>query len=125
MNAEIEKLKYHIRMIAESINREEHPIPLLVIEFDWDEKQLSKAHDIFEKYDRLLTEKMSPTWRDLEKDLKTEFNIGYQEVKSIVNAFYSNGQWGVVCHWFAKGQEPTCPVELKHILRAEKVALSG
>jgi len=120
MNPDIDKIKFHIRMLAEAIDSEEHPIPCLVVEFDWDEKQLTKAHDVFEKYDRLLTEKKNPSWHDLERDLRAEFNIGYQEVKSIVNAFYSNGQWGDVCHWFAAGQEPTCPVELKHILERKR-----
>lgn len=118
MTTEIEKMKYHIRMLAEALDYEEHPIPYLVVEFDWDEQQLTKAHDIFEKYDRLLAEGKSPLWSDLEHDLRTEFDIGYQEVKSVVNAFYSNAQWWNVCYWFAKGQEPSCPMELKHIVEA-------
>lgn len=116
MSTDLEKIKYHIRMLAEALNFKEHPIPYLVVEFDWDDKNLNRAHDIFEKYDNLLTEGKNPSWRDLEKELKVEFNIGYQSVKSIVNAFYWNSQWTDVCIWFAKGQEPTCPVELKHML---------
>jgi hypothetical protein len=116
MSTELEKIKYHVRMLAEALDYEEFPIPHLAIELDWSEAQLNKAHDIFEKYDRLLEEKKNPTWRELENDLKTEFDIGYQAVKSIVNAFHANGQWGNVCYWFAKAQEPTCPIELKHIV---------
>lgn len=116
MENDIEKIKFHIRQLAEALDIEEHPIPALVIELDWDEKQLTKAHDIFEKYDWLLEKTDKPNWKALEDDLKAEFDIGYQEVKSVVSAFFDNGQWRNVCRWFAKGQEPLCPSELKYIL---------
>ena len=119
MNIEstITKLEFHIRLLAEALNTQEHPIPGLVIEFDWDERQLEKAHDVFEKYDEQLNnDGNSPLCNDLEKELKQEFQISYQSVKSIVNAFYNNGQWQNVCYWFAKGQPPCTSMEMEHIL---------
>lgn len=116
MSDDIEKIKYHIRLLAEALDYETHPIPSLVVSFDWDDNDLDAAHDIFEKYDKLLSEGSSPSWMDLERDLKSKFAIGYQSVKTIVNAFYRNSQWTNVCVWFAKGQEPSCPMELKHII---------
>lgn len=117
MENEIDKIKYHIRMLAEVIDSKEHPIPSLVVSLNWDEKDLDRAEDIFGKYDALLNEGKNPSWQELEIDLKAEFGIGYKGVKEVVNAFYRNSQWPDVCFWFAKGQEPTCPMELKHIIQ--------
>ena len=120
IEAEIERMKCHIRLLASAIDIREHPIPWLVVEFDWNEDQLEKAHDLFEKYDKMLGEGKKPSWTELETDLKNEFAISYQSVKSIVNAFYRNGQWLEVCQWFAEGHQPGCPTELQHILERRR-----
>jgi hypothetical protein len=118
MNKEIAKLKYQVRLLGQSVDFDTHPIPSLVVGLDWDEQDLRKAGDIFQKYDGLLQGGKNPAYGELEQDLRREFhNVGYQEVKTIVNAFYASNQWQNVCLWFAKGQDPTCPSELKHILQ--------
>ena len=38
MERELEKLKFHIRLIGETIDNRSYPIPFLVIEMDWNDK---------------------------------------------------------------------------------------
>ena len=102
---EIEKLKFHIRLLSETIDPSFNPIPALVIQLNWDDKNLDKAHDIFEKYDKQIEEKIDVSWHAFEHDLRDTFGIGYQTVKSIVLAFYRNHQWTEVCYQYAKEYE--------------------
>lgn len=99
--SDIEKIKYHIKMIAESIDSREHPIASLVISMDWDGDDLNRAHDVFEKYDNMLENKDEVNWTQFEMELKETFGIGYQTVKSIILAFYRNHQWTEVCKLYA------------------------
>ncbi len=100
--SELDKIKYHIKMIGETINSLDHPIASLVISMDWDGDDLNKAHDIFEAYDnKINNEEEDINWTGLELDLRSEFDIGYQTVKSIILAFYRNYQWIEVCAQYA------------------------
>lgn len=94
---QIQKMKYHIRQLAEALDSKTHPIASLVIEKDWSHDDLEAAHDIFEKYADLLDKNELVNWTAFEHELRKKFNIGYQEVKSIILAFYRNGQWREVC----------------------------
>jgi len=125
MDEDIQKIKWHIKRLAGALDSERHSITALVIYLDWSEDQLERASDIFEKYDRLLEEKKSANWQDLEKELKEEFRIGYQAVKTIVNAFYDDHLWQNVCCWFAESQEPTCPVELLPLMKRGRSRSAG
>ena len=60
---------------GETINSESDSIPSLVIEMDWDDDDLKKARDIFEKYDNALQNKASVNWTSLESELCNTFNI--------------------------------------------------
>lgn len=111
---QIEKLHYHIRLLAETIDYREHPIPALVIQMDWNDNDLNRAHDIFEEYDAKLEAGEDVNWKEFKMKLRDEFSIGYQTVKSIVIAFHANGQWTDVCRAYAKAYE--C-VEFHHITR--------
>lgn len=88
---QIEKLHYHIRLLAETIDYREHPIPALVIQMDWNDNDLNRAHDIFEEYDVKLEAGEDVNWKEFKMKLRDEFSIGYQTVKSIVIAFHANG----------------------------------
>jgi hypothetical protein len=113
---ELEKIKFHIRLIGETIDHRSYPIPFLVIEMDWDGKDLDAAHDIFEKYDNKLEKKEAVNWKEFEMELRNTFDIGYQTVKSIVLAFYRNRQWTRVCAGYAQAYE--C-IEFHEIIRSE------
>jgi hypothetical protein len=98
---EIEKLKFQIQTIGETIDYEQYPLQELIISFDWSRENLNQAHDIFEKHDKKLNETEKFNSAEFEHELRDAFSIGYQEVKSIINAFYRNGQWTSVCMIYA------------------------
>lgn len=103
---EIEKLKYQISILASTIDYDKFPVENLILSLNWDDNDLNAAHDIFEKYDQQLEEnKPNISWSALEKELENKFNISYQTVKSIVRAFYKNGQWSAVCYHYAKAYQ--------------------
>ncbi|CAI8907083.1 DUF1878 family protein [Pseudomonas zeae] len=114
---DLEKIKYHVRILSDAIDYESHPVEALILSMDWGEKDIDRAHDIFEKYDNMLNDNQDVNWMQFEADLKKEFNIGYQTVKSIVLAFFENHQWTDVCHGYAMSFEPTTPLEFHRITR--------
>lgn len=113
---EIEKLKFHISLIGETIDHRSNPIPALVIGMNWNAKDLDEAHDIFDKYENLIESKEEVNWYTFEHELKDKFNIDYQTVKRIVLAFYRNHQWTEVCRLYAHKYE--C-MEFHEITRAK------
>lgn len=112
--SEIEKIKFHIKLISESIDTRDHPIPSLVISKDWSEDDLDAAHDIFQKFDEKLESGADVNWVEFEGDFKKRFGMSYQGLKSVVLAFFWNGQWSGVCHAYAT--EHHC-VEFSEITR--------
>ncbi|MHC2065889.1 hypothetical protein ACYFX5_00310 [Bremerella sp. T1] len=114
---ELEKLKFQVRTIGETIDTRKHPVESLILSLDWDEGEIDLAHDIFEKYDNKLEEGESVKWNEFEHELKDALKIHYQTVKSIVLAFYDNDQWTSVCYGYAMSFEPTTPVEFHRITR--------
>jgi hypothetical protein len=113
---EIDKIKFHIRLLSEAIDFREHPIASLVISNDWTDADLDAAHDIFEKFDKKLEQKEDINWYGFEREFKDRFAIGYQGLKSVVLAFFWNGQWTSVCQAYA--QEHQC-VEFSEIIRGQ------
>lgn len=102
---QLDKLRYQLRLIGETIDHREYPIPALVIELDWNDRDLNNAHDIFEKFDSKLAASEEINWGSFEMELRDTFEIDYQTVKSIVLAFFDNGQWQAVCTAYAKAYE--------------------
>ena len=103
--SEIDKIKYHIKMLGEAIDNKENPITSLVISMDWDDETLDKAHDIFERYHKKLEAKEKIEWSQFEIDLRHTFGINYQTIKSIVLAFYREHRWTEVCIHYAREYE--------------------
>ena len=105
---ELEKIKYHIRLLNDrlrsidsSIDSDFHsdPINSLIIEMDWNEDDLSRAHDIFERFRNFKFRKMDYA---LERALRTDFCIGAGSAKDIIVAFWRSDQWVDVCVEYAK-----------------------
>jgi len=117
LEEELLKLKYQVRTIANTIDYETHPVEALILEMDWQDGDINRAHDIFEKYDNKLEAGEEVNWHGFEMELRREFGIGYQTVKSIILAFYMNHQWTNVCHGYAMSFEPNTPVEFHRITR--------
>lgn len=105
LQLQINKLKYQMSLVGESLDSREHPIATLVIGMNWDDKDLDKAHDIFEKFESILESGREPNWGEFERDFKQQFGIGYQRLKIVVLAFHRNSQWANVCAAYAKAHE--------------------
>nr|WP_320048927.1 hypothetical protein [uncultured Desulfuromonas sp.] len=119
LEKEFKKLKYQVRALGETIDYQNHPVEALILEMDWGEGDIDRAHDIFEKYDNKIEEGEIINWHEFEMALRNEFDIGYQTVKSIIIAFNRNHQWTNVCYQYAMSFEPTSPIEFHHITRNE------
>lgn len=113
--ARLEKLEFHVKLLAESLSHTENPIASLVVDFNWSEQDLDSAHDIFEMFDKKLHESAIIKWHELEKEFNEKLNISYQGLKSVVLAFNRNGQWTEVCHAYASSFGNSVPLELKSI----------
>ena len=102
---QLKKLKYQMSLVGEALNSSEHPIATLVISMDWDDQDLDKAHDIFEKFEKIIEAGEKPNWTEFEHDFHQKFGIGYQTLKMVVLAFHRNFQWIDVCASYAKAKE--------------------
>ncbi|MDL0433988.1 hypothetical protein QPM17_22870 [Marinobacter sp. TBZ242] len=105
LQSQINKLKYQMGLVGESLDSREHPIATLVIAMDWDESDLDRAHDIFEKFEGIIESGEKPNWSEFEHDFLQQFSIGYQTLKMVVLAFHRNFQWTHVCEVYAKAKE--------------------
>lgn len=115
---QLKKLKFHVRLLAEAVDHASNPISALVVEFDWSESDLNKVHDIFEAYDELLSKKEEINWYGFQLEFEKKLGINYPSLKSVVLAFFRNGQWTSVCHSYAESFGENIPIELKSIVRA-------
>jgi hypothetical protein len=117
--ARLEKLEFHVKLLAESVNHTENPTASLVVDFDWSSQDLNCAHDIFEMFDTKMRKEENINWYDFEKEFQDKLNISYQGLKSIVLAFFRNGQWTEVCHAYASNFGQSVPLELKSIAQGK------
>ena len=102
----IEKLEYQISLLISTMDSEKYPVESMILYLNWNDTDLNKAHDIFEKYDNKLENKEEDiNWTAFEHELRETFDIGYQTVKTIIISFYKNRQWSGVCYYYAKSHE--------------------
>lgn len=99
--SDYEKIKYHLQLLAESLDARQTPIASLVISNDWSASDLDAAHDIFEIYDQKLEQKQSVNWHNFEREFHERFGLTYQGLKPVVLAFFRNDQWVSVCEAYA------------------------
>ena len=114
---DIELLQYHVSLLIDCVDFDKNPIEKLILSMNWSERQINKAHDIFQKYDQLIDSNANIVWSKFEHELRDEFEIGYQTVKQIIIAFYKNHQWVDVCYKYAMSFEPNTPIEFHQITR--------
>lgn len=119
LQGELERLKYHVRILGETIDSQQYPVESLILSMNWNEQDLNDAHDIFERYDEKINNGEEINWKEFEMELRNHFGIGYQTVKMIILAFYRNHQWTQVCHGYAMSFEPMAPVEFHSITRTK------
>lgn len=104
LKQEMTKVKFQLELLSSSLSFEENPIAVLVNSLNWSSDDLDKAHDIFEKYDKMLEndKKDLINGYGFESEFEQEFGISYQTLKMIVLAFYYNSQWVDLCIEYAK-----------------------
>jgi|GEM_PF-1401216 len=97
---EINKLKFQIGIISETINNENYPIQSLVLSKNWGKNELDTLYDVFEEIqDEFENNKNSV--QKLESLLKDKLGLHYQSVKSVILALYRNGQYQDICMIYA------------------------
>ena len=102
---ELKKVKFHLGWIVHEIgglNETTTPISWLIKEMDWDEEDLEKVHNIFEKYDNALQNGQDVDWREFEGELNAALYIGSSTVKSIILTFFRTDKWENVCKQYAR-----------------------
>ncbi|MGO8092797.1 DUF1878 family protein [Rhizobium leguminosarum] len=116
----IEKLSYHVSILGSIIDHEKHPVEALIVQMDWTKDDINTAHDIFERWDERLEKGEKMSSGQFEGDFNRELSIGYQELKSVILAFYQNYQWTNVCEAYVDsfGKHPA--VEYHSIMRRER-----
>lgn len=120
LTLQIEKLKYHVRLLADTVNYEEYPVEALVLQKDWSYEDLNRAHDIFEKWEKKLDQDEPMNQYQFEADFDEALGVNYQGLKSIVRAFYRNGQWVTVCEAYVDSMGAAPPIEYHSIMRRER-----
>ena len=115
--AELEKIKYHIRLINSRLSTiddkielyfRSDPIASLVIEMDWSEGDLKKVRDIFHEYDENLRQsEQYVNWSAFQHDICNALGMIYDDrpIKDIIVAFWENREWVNVCSEYAKEHE--------------------
>jgi hypothetical protein len=116
----IDKLQYQVSLLRSTVDYDRNPIEALILDFDWGRGDIGKAHDIFERWEDRLGEGEAMSTAAFEQDFKRELDVSYQELKSIILAFYRNNQWTNVCSAYVDsfGKHPA--VEYHSIMRRER-----
>ncbi|SCD25502.1 hypothetical protein [Brucella inopinata] len=116
----LNKLTYHVSLLGETINYNQHPIEALILSKNWGREDINKAHDIFEKWDGLLENGGKMSTSAFERDFKVELGLSYQGLKSVVLAFYRNHQWTNVCEAYVDAFGSAPSMEFHSIMRRER-----
>ena len=121
LTSAVEKLEYHVSILKETVNFDDFPVEYLILSKNWTREQLNKAHDIFERWDEKLRRGEKMSHATFEREFYDELDVNYQGIKSVVRAFYKNGQWTDVCEAFVDDMGPHPSVEY-HFIRDRKRA---
>lgn len=114
------KLQYQVSIIGQTIDHDRHPIEALVLGMNWGSAELDRVHDVFERWDERLEEHRPLERFEFEQDFADAVGVNYQGLKSIVLAFYRNGQWTNVCEAYVDTFGDTPALEYHSIMRRER-----
>lgn len=119
LSAAVEKLRYQISILAQAVDYKKNPVEALILEMDWDARDLDAVHDIFEKWDKHIRDGLEIKSGSFEADFN-KIGIGYQRLKSIILSFYRSGQWSSVCEAYVDsfGDHPS--MEYHSIMKRER-----
>ncbi|WP_157081000.1 hypothetical protein [Novosphingobium naphthalenivorans] len=113
----IKKLRYQVNILGQTIDYDRYPVESLIMSMDWGNEDLNKAHDIFERWDNKLESGETISSAQFENDFSSELGVSYQGLKSIILAFYKNGQWTNVCEAYVDSFGNTPAMEYHSIMR--------
>lgn len=116
----LEKLSYQVSIVSETIDYEKHPVEALILSKNWGPEEIEKVHDIFERWDSRLEQGDEMKSGSFEQEFKDALGIGYQGLKSIILAFYRNGQWTSVCEAYVDSFGDSPSLEFHGIMRRER-----
>ena len=108
---EIEKMRFQIRELCRCIDTSS--MLAMIIEFDWGQEELQHAENIFRKYEPLSRNSDSNDWASrLRAEFESEFGIGHQGMKIVIQAFFPNSLWRNICIRYAHIHSA---IEIDHI----------
>lgn len=120
IDEQLEKIRFQIETLSQAVSWEDHPVESLILSLDWDRDDLNKAHDIFEAWEKRISQGEQISSPAFEADFREKLGIGYQSVKSVVNAFWRNDQWVDVCEAFVDSMGPHPSVEYLPIANRDR-----
>lgn len=112
--SEIAKIKFQLHLLGSSIDHHSHPLESLVLSFDWSSEDLRKAEECFLEAQEAIDHNEKFTRSKFENSLKQKLDLDFQDVKSVVIAFYRGGQWVDVCKRYAESFGENPPLEIKY-----------
>lgn len=85
MSDEIEKLKYHISILKNSVKF--YDIDGLAVKLDFSKSQFDDLCKICEEFEHKIENDKKFNFYEFEGELKDKFSIGYQNIKMIIDDF--------------------------------------
>jgi len=116
----IKKLQYQVSVLGQTIDYERHPVEALIMSMDWGPGEIDKAHDIFERWEARIDAGEKLSKHQFENDFEMALGLSYQGLKSVVIAFWENGQWTSVCEAYVDSFDGMAPIEYHRIARRER-----
>lgn len=116
----IKKLQYHVSILGHTVDSDKYPVEALILGMNWSEDEINKVHDIFERWNKNLENGEKMSVGEFEEDFGKELGISYQELKSIISAFYRNGQWTNVCESYVDSFGKTPAAEFHFIMQRQR-----
>lgn len=99
INKQLEKLKFQVKMLSDSVDYDKHPIGGVIVSMDFDQDQFDTLHNIFEKYNNMIiTEQCTYQYLStFEYELKTALDIDEEKLSNVIFSFHQNYQWTSIC----------------------------
>ena len=91
MNDEIEKIKYHISTLAQSVKF--ISIDGLAVEFNLSKQEFDELLEICDEFERQIDEQKTFHYYEFEGILKDKFGIDYQDIKTLISNFIEYGHF--------------------------------
>lgn len=101
---ELTKAKYHIRQLVDAMKHTpENSIQCMIVEMNFSESDVRNMYDVLDKHNRAL--ESGGDIDGLEMELRSVLNIGYQEVKVIINVMFENHRFVSLCREYASDNQ--------------------